>query len=245
MLALCWSSAAQLPKPDQYEAMRSPVIVQPVLHSCFFLQWNNKVIYVDPHGGKALFDGLPRADLVLITDIHRDHLDTATLFPLLKDNSAIVAPKAVADQITGVHAKKVTVLGNGHSGTQHEVQVIAVPMYNLPDDASARHPKGRGNGYVISVGDKYIYISGDTEDIPEMRELKNIDIAFMCMNEPYTMTVAQAADAVLAFRPKVVYPYHYRGQNGFSDLDEFQKLVAGKDPEIKVVIRDWYSAGKQ
>lgn len=115
-------------------------------------------------------------------------------------------------------------------------------MYNLPVTADSRHPQGRGNGYVLSFGNKNIYLSGDTSGIPEMRTLKNIDVAFVCMNLPYTMDVDEAAEAVLDFKPKVVYPYHYRGQNGLSDVTRFKQLVNGKDKKIEVRLRDWYAA---
>jgi L-ascorbate metabolism protein UlaG (beta-lactamase superfamily) len=113
-------------------------------------------------------------------------------------------------------------------------------MYNLPEAPDSRHTKGRGNGYILNLGGKMVYISGDTEDIPEMRALKNIDVAFVCMNQPYTMDINQAANAVLAFKPKIVYPFHYRGQNGLSDVEGFKKLVdAGKAP-IEVRLKNWY-----
>jgi L-ascorbate metabolism protein UlaG (beta-lactamase superfamily) len=113
-------------------------------------------------------------------------------------------------------------------------------MYNLPETEDSRHPKGRGNGYVINLGGKSVYFSGDTEDIPEMRSLKNIDIAFVCMNLPFTMDVEQAAHAVLAFKPKIVYPYHYRGQNGLSDVEIFKKAVNAGNNKIDVRLRNWY-----
>ena len=104
--------------------------------------------------------------------------------------------------------------------------------------------KGRGNGYVLNIGGKNFYISGDTEDIPEMRSLKNIDVAFLCMNLPFTMSVEQAADAVLEFKPKIVYPYHYRGQDGFSDTQKFKTLVNSGDASIDVRLKDWYVGAK-
>ena len=114
-------------------------------------------------------------------------------------------------------------------------------MYNLPESEDSRHTKGRGNGYVLTFGDKRIYISGDTEDIAEMRALKDIDYAFVCMNLPYTMNIEQAADAVLEFKPGVVYPFHYRGGGGkFSDVDAFKTLVNNSDSSIEVRVRDWY-----
>ena len=113
-------------------------------------------------------------------------------------------------------------------------------MYNLPESPDAYHTKGRGNGYVLTIGGKNIYISGDTEDIPEMRALKNIDIAFVCMNLPYTMPPDQAAGGVLAFKPKIVYPYHYRGQ----DVNIFKNLVNAGDKNIEVRLRNWYPSAQ-
>jgi len=113
-------------------------------------------------------------------------------------------------------------------------------MYNLREEALKFHTKGRGNGYVLTINKERIYFSGDTEDIPEMRNLKNIDKAFVCMNLPYTMTVENAADAVLEFKPKEVYPYHYRGTGGLSDVEKFKQIVAEKNKAIKVVQLDWY-----
>ena len=115
-------------------------------------------------------------------------------------------------------------------------------MYNLPESPTAMHTKGRGNGYVLNIGGKNIYLSGDTQGIPEMRSLKDIDVAFVCMNLPYTMDVKEAADAVLAFKPKIVYPYHYRGRGGLSDVNAFKSLVDAGNKGIEVRLRDWYPA---
>jgi L-ascorbate metabolism protein UlaG (beta-lactamase superfamily) len=113
-------------------------------------------------------------------------------------------------------------------------------MYNLPESPTAMHTKGRGNGYVLGIGGKLIYLSGDTQGIPEMRSLKNIDIAFICMNLPYTMDIKEAADAVLEFKPKIVYPYHYRGKDGLSDINAFKALVEAGNKNIEVRLRTWY-----
>jgi L-ascorbate metabolism protein UlaG (beta-lactamase superfamily) len=127
------------------------------------------------------------------------------------------------------------VLKNGETATLGDIKAEAIPMYNTTPDQLRYHPKGRGNGYVLTLGGKRVYISGDSEDIPEMRALKDIDVAFLCMNLPYTMTVEQAASAVRAFKPKIVYPYHSRG----SDLEKFKSLV-GSDSGVEVRLRDWY-----
>ncbi len=131
---------------------------------------------------------------------------------------------------------KVTVLSNGQTISKFDISITAIPMYNLPEAADARHTKGRGNGYVLTFGNKTLYLSGDTAGIPEMRALKNIDVAFVCMNLPYTMDINEAASAVLDFKPKIVYPYHYRGQ----DTEAFKKLVNTANKEIEVRLRNWY-----
>jgi L-ascorbate metabolism protein UlaG (beta-lactamase superfamily) len=147
----------------------------------------------------------------------------------------------VADKLPATTDKsKLVVLKNGDKTTQLTIGIEAIPMYNLPESATAMHTKGRGNGYVLTIGGKNIYISGDTSDIPEMRNLKNIDIAFVCMNLPFTMDVATAANAVLAFKPKAIYPYHYRGQ----DVNQFKALVNAGDKNIDVRLREWYPSAK-
>ncbi len=153
----------------------------------------------------------------------------------------IIAPQAVFDLLPVDLQKLCTVMANGALKEMMGIGIEAVPMYNMPDPNDPRHPKGRGNGYVLSMGGERIYISGDTEDVPEMRALKNIDVAFVCMNLPYTMTVDQAASGVLAFRPRVVYPYHYRGTDGLSDVARFKLLVNSGDPSIEVRLVDWYA----
>jgi L-ascorbate metabolism protein UlaG (beta-lactamase superfamily) len=120
------------------------------------------------------------------------------------------------------------------------IDILAIPMYNLPESDDAKHVKGRGNGYLLNLAGKSIYISGDTADIPEMRNLNDIDIAFVCMNLPYTMDINQAASAVLDFKPKIVYPYHYRGRPEISDTEAFGKLVNAENKDIEVRLRNWY-----
>jgi L-ascorbate metabolism protein UlaG (beta-lactamase superfamily) len=201
-----------------------PVEITPIQHASLMLKAGGKILYVDPAQGK--YDGLPQADYILITDIHGDHLAPAVLDKLRKPGTVIVAPKAVAQTV-----KDAMVMNNGESKTVGPFQVEAIPMYNLKTNF---HEKGRGNGYIVTYGGKRIYIAGDTEGIPEMRALKNIDVAFIPMNLPYTMTPEDAADAVRAFHPAVVYPYHYRGQ----DTKVFAKALEGTG--ITVRLLDWY-----
>jgi L-ascorbate metabolism protein UlaG (beta-lactamase superfamily) len=131
-------------------------------------------------------------------------------------------------------------INNDEAKTFDSFNIEAIPMYNLREEALKFHPKGRGNGYVFTFGDDRVYFSGDTEDISEMRALKNIDKAFICMNLPYTMTVESAANAVLEFKPKQVYPYHYRGTDGLSDVEKFKSIVSTANSKIEVIQLDWY-----
>ncbi len=239
-----WQAKAQLATPDRIATSKGPLTIQPVLHGSVVFSWDGKSIYVDPYGGAAAYQGLPEPDFILITDIHGDHMDTTTLGKLNTTRARIIAPQAVADKLPAIYQSKITVLRNGESTMLNDIKVAAIPMYNLPPSDDSRHTKGRGNGYILQMGGKTVYLSGDTEDIPEMRGLRNIDVAFVCMNLPYTMDINQASDAVLAFTPKVVYPYHYRGQNGFSDVEAFKKMVNDKNKNIEVRLRNWYPQQK-
>lgn len=240
MLLIIYPLLAQRPQADVIETSKGPLTIQPVQHASIVLSWNGKTIYSDPNGDVKLFDGLKSPDIVLISDIHGDHMNVQTLESLDLSNAKIVVPQAVADKLPATLKDKLVIINNGGSQTLSGLKISAIPMYNLPESPDSRHTKGRGNGYVLNAGGKQIYISGDTEDIPEMRALKNIDVAFVCMNLPYTMDVPQAADAVLAFKPKIVYPYHYRGQNGLSDVEAFRKMVNDGDKNIDVRVRNWY-----
>jgi len=212
--------------------------ITPVEHASFILEFEGKTIFVDPVGGAAQFPGEP--DLILVTDIHPDHMDAETLAGTIAENTIFIAPKAVQNSLPDSLKTKIRTMNNGESLSLGNIKIEALPMYNLREEAKEFHTKGRGNGYLLESDDQRIYIAGDTEDIPEMRELKDIDIAFIPMNLPYTMPVESAADAVLEFSPKKVYPYHYRGQNGFSDIDKFKNLVETNSEDIQVIQLDWY-----
>jgi len=235
-----FSLLAQRPVPDSLNTSKGELTIQPVLHGTLVLQFNDKTIYVDPYGGENAFKNLQSPDLILITDIHGDHLNLKTLESLDTDSALFIVPQAVADKLPKIYHKNIQVVNNGGITVIFGISIRAIPMYNLPEADDSKHTKGRGNGYVLTAGDKNIYISGDTEDIPEMRELKNIDIALICMNLPYTMDIDQAANAVLEFKPKVVYPYHYRGNPNMSDTEAFKKLVNTKNANIEVRLRNWY-----
>lgn len=218
----------------------SEVLINPIDHASMVLNWDDTTIYVDPVGGKDAFLKYNKPNLILITDIHGDHLDIETLESIVIENTRIITSKSVYDKLSETLQKRTKILKNGDFTTDLEILIEAIPMYNLREEALQFHPKGRGNGYVLEKKNKRLYISGDTEDIPEMRNLKDIDIAFVCMNLPYTMPVEKAAEAVLAFKPKTVYPYHYRGTDGLSDVANFKSLVEAKDPNIVVVQLEWY-----
>ncbi len=214
--------------------------IHPVEHATMVLQWDDTVIYVDPVGGKEMFSEYSAPDLILVTDIHGDHMDAETIAAIMTDNTKLITPQAVADKLSENLISKAIILNNGETKNELGLAIEAIPMYNLRKEALDFHTKGRGNGYVLEKDGERIYISGDTEDIPEMRNLKNIDIAFVCMNLPYTMPVEKAAEAVLAFKPKTVYPYHYRGKEGISDVEKFKSLVEAGNADIKVTQLDWY-----
>ncbi|MDP4679589.1 MAG: MBL fold metallo-hydrolase [Cyclobacteriaceae bacterium] len=224
---------------DKIPTKNGELTIIPINHATLAIEWNNEVIYFDPSGKESLFEGLARPTIILITDIHGDHLDVTTLEQMNFNKVKIIGPKAVIDKLPSTFSDIIS-LDNSIDLDINGINIQAIPMYNLPETSDSRHPKGRGNGYVLTVGGKRIYISGDTEDIQEMRSLKDIDVAFVCMNLPYTMDVDAAASAVLDFEPKIVYPFHYRGQGGLSDVAKFKELVQSKNSSIDVRLRNWY-----
>jgi len=225
---------------DQIQTDKGSITIYPISHATLALKWDGKTIFVDPTGGENAFADLGSPDIILITDIHGDHLNLETLQALNTSETTWIVPRAVADKLPKELAKDLAVLGNGEKTETLGMEIEAIPMYNLPEASDGFHPKGRGNGYVLTIGNKRIYLAGDTEDIPEMRALKNIDVAFVCMNLPYTMEIDQATSAVLEFNPKIVYPYHYRGQGGLADVDTFKNLVNDGNGDIEVRLRNWY-----
>jgi len=215
------------------------VVVHPIMHGTMVLQGGGETLFIDPNGDSEIFGFFGEPDIILITDIHGDHLDPDLVGALTTKNTSIVAPKAVFEKLPLAERAQTKVLANDEEIEIGGVSIEAVPMYNLSPDRKF-HDKGRGNGYVVTLSGTRIYISGDTEDIPEMRALQDIDAAFVCMNLPFTMDVDAAADAVLEFKPRIVYPYHYRGRDGFADVSRFKSLVAA-DPSIQVRQLDWYA----
>jgi L-ascorbate metabolism protein UlaG (beta-lactamase superfamily) len=199
-------------------------------HGSLMFAFGGKIIHVDPFSRLTDYSKLPQADMILLTHEHPDHLDLKALDSLRADKTKIILTENCAQQVKGG-----IIMKNGDVKTVDGLKIEAVPAYNLVHMRSEGvpfHPKGNGNGYVITFGDKRIYVAGDTENIPEMKQLKDIDVAFLPMNLPYTMTPEMVADAARAFKPKVLYPYHY-GETEPSKLIELMKDT----PEVEIRIR--------
>jgi L-ascorbate metabolism protein UlaG (beta-lactamase superfamily) len=231
-------AAAELAS-DTITTNNGPLVIHPIEHATFVMEWNGLTIAVDPVGDAERFTAFDPPDLILVTHIHSDHLSPETLTALTTAGTSLVMPESVDHELGDAVPGKRIILANGDRVELNGIAIEAVPAYNTTDGRLQFHPKGRDNGYVLTMGGRRVYISGDTEDIPEMRALKSIDAAFVCMNLPYTMDVEHAASAVLDFAPTVVYPTHYRGKDGMSDLERFRTLVAA-DPSIAVHMLDWY-----
>lgn len=222
---------------DHFQTDDGEIVVHPINHASVVIGWSGGTIYSDPVGGAAPFQGLPRANLILVTHSHTDHFSAATLDAVKRTNAVIIAPPAVYSSLPAALKSLTIVLANGGRTNVLGLGVEAVPAYTI---TTSNHPKGLGNGYVLTIGGKRVYVSGDSEDIPEMRALQNVDVAFVCMNVPFTMSVAKAASAVRAFHPRIVFPYHYRNQDGsLGDLNSFKRQV-GADLGIEVRLRKWY-----
>ncbi|MDT0294954.1 MBL fold metallo-hydrolase [Mesonia ostreae] len=227
------------PVPEEKEE-KDEVKITPIEHASMILSMGDFVLYIDPTGEKKDYQGHQAPTHILITDIHGDHFDMKMIKYIFAEGVKIIAPKAVADQLPEKIHPNTIMMENGDEKKIDGLLVEAIPMYNTRKEALEYHPKGRGNGYVVSWEEERIYISGDTEDIPEMRNLKGITKAFVCMNLPYTMPVSTAADAVLDFEPEVVYPYHYRGDDGYADVRKFANIIKTNRPNTKVELLTWY-----
>jgi L-ascorbate metabolism protein UlaG (beta-lactamase superfamily) len=222
--------AGQKLETDIVKTFRGDLQIAFIGHGSLVFTFEGKVIHVDPFSRLADYSKLPQADMILLTHEHGDHLDLKALESVRTDKTKIILTESCAQQVKGG-----IVMRNGEVKTVDGLKIEAVPAYNLVhmrSEGVAFHPKGVGNGYVITFGDKKIYVAGDTENIPEMKNLKNIDYAFLPMNLPYTMTPEMVADAAKAFKPKVLYPYH------FGETDPLKLVELMKDaPDIEVRIR--------
>lgn len=219
-----------------FETGAGEVKITPIYHACAMIEGGGKTIYIDP-AKPADFTSLPKADLILFTHEHPDHVDRdeTSIKELSKPGMEIWAPQSVARFVN-----TATVISDGQTKQFGGWTIEAIPAYNLvrgPKPGQVYHPEGAGNGYVLSYGGMRFYFSGDTEGVPEMRALKNIDVAFLCINLPYTMTIDEAADAVKAFHPRVVYPYHYQA-NPPTNLKAFRQKLEGTGIDVRLL--DWY-----
>lgn len=198
-------------------------------HGTLMFSFDGKVVHVDPWTRLADYSKMPKADIILITHEHLDHLDPRALELIRTEKTAVVLTETCARRVKGG-----VVMHNGDVKTVRGLKIEALPAYNLVHMRSPGipfHSKGVGNGYVISFGDKRVYVAGDTENTPEMKQLKDIDIAFLPMNLPYTMTPEMVADAARVFKPKILYPYHY----GQTDTSEIAKLLKDvKEVEVRI-----------
>ncbi|MDN5291665.1 MAG: hypothetical protein PWQ06_1904 [Anaerophaga sp.] len=221
MFVLSANSRAESPKKDTFQTSAGTLEVFHVGHASLYFVFNGKVIHVDPFGKMGDYSNMPKADLILITHEHGDHLDTETIKLISKDNTQIIINKAGYDSL-----QQGRIMKNGDQTTVLDIPIKAVPAYNLVhkrDDGTAYHPRGRGNGYVLEFGDTSVYIAGDTENIPEMEDLGEIDIAFLPMNLPYTMSPEMCKKAALMVEPDILFPYHYK--MGETDTGKFSKLM--------------------
>jgi L-ascorbate metabolism protein UlaG (beta-lactamase superfamily) len=219
------------PASDVFPTQGGELKITLLGHASLYFTYQGKVIQVDPFSKVADYAALPQADLVLITHHHRDHLDPEALAKTRKEGAPVFATELVAQQVPGA-----TVLRNGDKAQIMGLTVLAVPAYNLVHMRSPGvpyHPKGEGNGYVVDFGGLKVYLAGDTEDTPEMKALTGIDVAFLPMNLPFTMTPEMVAEAARAMRPKVLYPYH----TGESDLTKLTELMKGV-PGVELRLRD-------
>lgn len=223
---------------DHIATTAGDAVVRPLFHASVALHWNGLTIYVDPDDDGAFlsrYQGLPQADLILVSHSHGDHFSAGRIDALRKAETVIVCP--ASGVFTGLSAAAragAFILPNTAQTNVLGLTLEAVPAYN------ANHPRGNGNGYVLTLGGTRFYFSGDTGAIPETRALREIDVAFLCMNLPFTMSVSEAASVTRDFRPRIVYPYHYRNQDGtLSNLNNFRQLV-GADSGVEVRQRAWY-----
>jgi L-ascorbate metabolism protein UlaG (beta-lactamase superfamily) len=215
---------------DVIETSAGDVGITFIGHGTLMMDFGGRVIHIDPWSRLADYATLPKADLVLITHAHGDHLDPSALAAIRKDSTVVVVSPVCEGKADGA-----VVMRNGEERAFLGIPIAAVPAYNIVhkrDDGTPYHPRGEGNGYILSFGDTRVYVAGDTENTPEMKALKHITVAFLPMNLPYTMTPEMVADAARAFRPKILYPYHY----GNTDTSRLVALLAG-DEDIEVRIR--------
>lgn len=221
---------------DTYKTDNGEIVVIPIEDASFVLKVPGMVIYNDPAGGRALFEGQPTPDLILMCHEHADHFDLSTLEEVAGPDTRLVANSATLEKLPATLRARATALKNGDTTTVGPVRIEAVPAYHLVPEYMRYHPKGRDNGYVLTVDGRRIYISGDTDATPEVRALTDIHIAFLAIS-PWTMTPEQGVSAVSSFNPDYAYPYHYRS---VSQRDEFAERVRAAGGRTTVLVRNWH-----
>lgn len=230
-----WAQEQAALDGDRIATADGDIIVHPVDHASLLLGFGDAVIYVDPVGGAARYAGLPPPTAILVTHGHGDHFDAPTL-EAIAGSAPILTNQDVFDKLPAGLKANATVMANGAEGSIDGIAVKAIAAHNVTEDRLRYHPVGIGNGYVLTLGDKLVYVAGDTEPTEDMLALTGIEVAFLPMNLPYTMDPQQAAEAINTFKPSIVYPYHYGG----SDLSVLETAVTG-DSEIR--LRQWYPNG--
>jgi len=231
LLLMCtpFSVAGNALEKDTIKTSEGDLVITFVGHGSLVFSFKGAFFHVDPYSKLADYDSLPGADFILLTHDHPDHLDTAALKAIRNNQTRVVMAPACAGKVTGG-----MVMANGLTKTVDGFKIEAVPAYNRVHkrkDGKPFHPKGEGNGYIITFGDKRVYVAGDTENIPEMKDLKDIHIAFLPMNLPYTMTPGMAAKAAGMFKPEILYPYHY----GETDVSRLLKLMKNQEhTEVRI-----------
>lgn len=225
MLCLMGASLTQVQaktiEKDTFDVGGKSLTISFIGHGSLCFDYDGYIIQIDPVGRYTDYVQQPDADLILITHAHGDHLDANAVAQVEKANTKIILNQKAHDQLG-----KGKVMKNGDKETVDGIAIEAVPAYNLE---KTNHPKGQDNGYVLQIGNKRIYVAGDTENIPELKNLKNIDIAFFPINRP-TMTIEQAVDAAKIVRPKILYPYHY----GDTDVTKLASKLAGEPIDIRI-----------
>jgi L-ascorbate metabolism protein UlaG (beta-lactamase superfamily) len=219
-------------KPDTIKTSNGELIIHFLGHGSMYFEYNKLMVFIDPFSKVADYSILPKADLILVTHTHHDHLDSGAIVSVWKSNTKLMytAECARALPLNG----QARLLKNGDVTSFEQIKIEAVPAYNIVGkrpDGNLFHPKGEGNGYILTFGNTRLYIAGDTENIPEMKTFGAIDIAFLPMNLPYTMTPEQMADAATMVNPKILYPYHF----GETDVNKLVALLSSnKSIEIRV-----------
>lgn len=223
---------------DVFDTPGGQITVHPIRHASFVMETPVGVVYCDPVGDPAQYADLPAPDLIMVTHHHGDHFNAGTLAAIMGEGTKLITNPTVYDALEGDLKAKAESIGNGDETAFNGVSIDAIPAYNTTAGKEKFHPRGRDNGYIFGFDGFRIYVSGDTEDTAEMRALEGIDLAFVCMNLPFTMDVNAAASAVAEFKPTYVYPYHYHGRDGGTqDPADFAKLV---DDAVKVKLANWY-----